>query len=70
MGTTDGLVSKFADNTIISEVTDNEEVCRRIRWEIDQLKKWAKKCEVLYFGKLNVNGKYTVNRKTLTVLVY
>lgn len=35
----DRLASKFADDTKIRGVTDKEEGCQKIQWDIDQLQK-------------------------------
>eukprot|EP00061_Rhincodon_typus_P016325 g44485.t1 len=70
----DGWVSKFEDDTKILRVVDSVEGCQRIQWDIDQFLIWAERwrmeinpgnCEVLHFGRSNIEEKYTVNSSTL-----
>ncbi|XP_072335049.1 multiple inositol polyphosphate phosphatase 1b isoform X1 [Scyliorhinus torazame] len=70
----EGWVSKFADDTKIGGVVDNEEGCCRLQKDIDRMQSWAEKwqmefnpekCEVVHFGRTNMNVEYRVNGRVL-----
>eukprot|EP00061_Rhincodon_typus_P005366 g24787.t1 len=68
------MVSKFADDTKIGGIVDNEEGYLRVQQDFDQMGQRAEewqiefnldKCEVLHFGKANQGKTYTFNGKVL-----
>ena len=68
---TEGWVSKFANDTKIGGVVDEVEGCYRLQRDIDRLQNWAEKwqmefnpekCEVIHFGRMNMNAEYRVTR--------
>ena len=67
-------ISKYADDTKIGGVVDNEEDFQSLQSDLGQLEKWAErwqmefnadKCEVLHLGRTNQNRTYMVNGREL-----
>ena len=70
----EGWISKFADDTKIGGVVDEVEGCCRLQRDIDRMQSWAEKwqmefnpdkCEVIHFGRTNLNVDYRVKGRVL-----
>ena len=66
---TSSVIFKFADDSKVLHVVENEEDQKRLQQEIDNLCKWSEdwqmlfnagKCKVLHFGKKNPRYSYTM----------
>ena len=69
-----GMVSKFADDTKIGGIVNSEDGVSRLQEDIDELVRWASKwqmefnpdkCEVIHFGRNNLESEYVMNGRTL-----
>ena len=64
-----GFLSKFADDTKVGGIADNQEECAVLQQILDYLVEWADKwqmrfnadkCKVIHFGRNNIRHKYVM----------
>ena len=69
------FLRKFADDTKMAQIVENEEQARGMQENIDKLYRWAKKwkmeynvgkCKVIHFGRKNLRCEYTMGGVKLT----